>query len=985
MRTRASARDKENVGEYHTLFSLTLRCLNYYSLEVIYLFHQAPNKRNKPFQNSRGSKSQDKDIGAPPAESSTPSSQTLQQILESISEFCPSKENDDCPGSISLDVNLSAFQANAFRKSTDVPKEAQDKLSGALLEWATSLLQIGLALNIDSEHLKDVEFGNKRGCGMFVSHFTVYFIKYKDKKRDVIINKVGSTSDGSARQDGYKQEERDGKIEILELYPIVDFDQMNMEEEDEVVEKFKEQFAQFTFTPENVPTRIEDFENNGVPYALQILLHSMVYTEKESPSFGGGAMLQGLSKRLFILFAESGFQLLWDDLLNDSASVHEAFSQDNKLAKAMNWCSGKLCQLIFLTLKQHGVQLQTLVKCATDEENPIPCIGSWAPGAINQTLAAKPLFLMLMTGYGDQFSISPDYDSKNWKSVQRAWKEDKKKVFRDAFEEPSNPEDPYGEKNCLSSWYTDKQQRAAAGMVMEEVGEMMNEDVCGEAGGGIKVIDRNDFAFRSVESTLKDKLLELTWILLLDVANELQVHFYEPTSAIVIVIGPVCKIILNKHGIPYRYNTKSTFASVCATAVQLFFQALRSGNHPLQFLEEFISNNLEDPDVPLRGTICQNNTLLNTISYAYIHGHFNVHACRNLLGLHTKNLATPPEYNLLGIKYESHHGLAMQNVLSRKNKRTPKPTEEKRFDRHLYKRMAMYCLSPNTDTLADRMNSVVEMIQRRTYQDGCNEFAKNWIKGDLLQAFLEAVLRRGVGFAPDNLRKIWQRVLHLSESEFEKSGAKICTPLEEEPPAYSQGNQDSSVLKLPHHHYLVNYPGTPKTVCSMCGKKAESMKKKGVCDDCLSKCWVIQKLEDFKGTHIKYCTNCSAFKRLTEFCSSGKFTRCVQCCNKRDQLQRTTGKGIRKYRDQDVLAMKGIRAGEHPGNMYFTKCILERIHRYEKGCHDRELKMEVFNEIKKRNPPGRFLKKEADGLWYEQKDAKALEKIGSAFRTHCKK
>ena len=92
---------------------------------------------------------------------------------------------------------------------------------------------------------------------------------------------------------------------------------------------------------------------------------------------------------------------------------------------------------------------------------------------------------------------------------------------------------------------------------------------------------------------------------------------------------------------------------------------------------------------------------------------------------------------------------------------------------------------------------------------------------------------------------------------------------------------------------------------------------------------------------------------------------------------------IKEPHPHDVLSGRGNYVNYHDGNEYFRKLV--RKHKLEyvncpKQQKGKFSKM-IVDEIKERNPSGRFLKQDKDTkLWYDIGEKKALDKTRQALR-----
>ena len=93
--------------------------------------------------------------------------------------------------------------------------------------------------------------------------------------------------------------------------------------------------------------------------------------------------------------------------------------------------------------------------------------------------------------------------------------------------------------------------------------------------------------------------------------------------------------------------------------------------------------------------------------------------------------------------------------------------------------------------------------------------------------------------------------------------------------------------------------------------------------------------------------------------------------------------GIVTPHDHDVLSGRGNFVNYHPGNEHFRALVRKHKMQYvecpkpQKGKFSRL----IVDEIKRRDPPGRFLKQDSSSkLWYDIGDKKALDKTRQALR-----
>jgi hypothetical protein len=87
--------------------------------------------------------------------------------------------------------------------------------------------------------------------------------------------------------------------------------------------------------------------------------------------------------------------------------------------------------------------------------------------------------------------------------------------------------------------------------------------------------------------------------------------------------------------------------------------------------------------------------------------------------------------------------------------------------------------------------------------------------------------------------------------------------------------------------------------------------------------------------------------------------------------------------DNDVLCARGKDAATHPGNVRFRSMIdsnLERYHRTDTKKEKTTIVCKIIDSVRSSFPPGKFVRKHSDGLWYDAGDDFAREKIGQCFR-----
>lgn len=93
--------------------------------------------------------------------------------------------------------------------------------------------------------------------------------------------------------------------------------------------------------------------------------------------------------------------------------------------------------------------------------------------------------------------------------------------------------------------------------------------------------------------------------------------------------------------------------------------------------------------------------------------------------------------------------------------------------------------------------------------------------------------------------------------------------------------------------------------------------------------------------------------------------------------------GITAPHDHDVLSGRGNFVNYHAGNEHFRALVRKHKLEYVKCPKPQKGKFSrmIFDEIKARNPPGRFLKQDMQTkLWYDIGEKKALDKTRQALR-----
>ncbi|GAX18901.1 hypothetical protein FisN_8Hh119 [Fistulifera solaris] len=88
--------------------------------------------------------------------------------------------------------------------------------------------------------------------------------------------------------------------------------------------------------------------------------------------------------------------------------------------------------------------------------------------------------------------------------------------------------------------------------------------------------------------------------------------------------------------------------------------------------------------------------------------------------------------------------------------------------------------------------------------------------------------------------------------------------------------------------------------------------------------------------------------------------------------------------ENDVLAGRGGRINSHIGNVRFRKLVAmhkaDYISKSTKKFEKAHIAASIVQHIRHLNPPGRFLKEDPDGSWFEIGDHKAIKKVGQALR-----
>ena len=95
------------------------------------------------------------------------------------------------------------------------------------------------------------------------------------------------------------------------------------------------------------------------------------------------------------------------------------------------------------------------------------------------------------------------------------------------------------------------------------------------------------------------------------------------------------------------------------------------------------------------------------------------------------------------------------------------------------------------------------------------------------------------------------------------------------------------------------------------------------------------------------------------------------------------GEPIPHPHEHDVLSGRGNFVNYHPGNEHFRGLVRKYKVDYVKCPKPQKGKFSkvIYDEVRARNPPGRFLKQDpATKLWYDIGEKKALDKTRQALR-----
>jgi len=102
------------------------------------------------------------------------------------------------------------------------------------------------------------------------------------------------------------------------------------------------------------------------------------------------------------------------------------------------------------------------------------------------------------------------------------------------------------------------------------------------------------------------------------------------------------------------------------------------------------------------------------------------------------------------------------------------------------------------------------------------------------------------------------------------------------------------------------------------------------------------------------------------------------------QVKPNEGGPVKYPNPNDVLSGRGGRINSHAGNIYFRKIVTAEKVKYlsmHKKMDKALIAVDIVEQIRKLDPPGRFLKQDAETLyWYEIGDERARKKAGQALR-----
>jgi len=103
-----------------------------------------------------------------------------------------------------------------------------------------------------------------------------------------------------------------------------------------------------------------------------------------------------------------------------------------------------------------------------------------------------------------------------------------------------------------------------------------------------------------------------------------------------------------------------------------------------------------------------------------------------------------------------------------------------------------------------------------------------------------------------------------------------------------------------------------------------------------------------------------------------------------NQVKPNEGGPVKYPNPNDVLSGRGGRINSHGGNIYFRKIVTTEKVKYlsmHKKMDKALIAVDIVEQIRKLEPPGRFLKQNTETLyWYEIGDERARKKAGQALR-----
>jgi hypothetical protein len=95
---------------------------------------------------------------------------------------------------------------------------------------------------------------------------------------------------------------------------------------------------------------------------------------------------------------------------------------------------------------------------------------------------------------------------------------------------------------------------------------------------------------------------------------------------------------------------------------------------------------------------------------------------------------------------------------------------------------------------------------------------------------------------------------------------------------------------------------------------------------------------------------------------------------------------VRDFNENDVLAGRGGRINAHKGNVQYREIVATRKQEYlaktTKKLEKAHIAASIVRQIRNMTPPGRFLKEQNDGSWWDVSDAKAIKKVCKTSLRH---